>query len=303
MTTPANGSQLAPSTELPVIRQPSPPQVETAAPESPVPIVTPPVAMPTGDSQPEPSNLADEVLRQRIERQSRDKLITAGFRLKQRVSHPDGGDCTVEEILLHETAQRTEIDQETAAGSRKHRRLPGWLRSIPKYVLGFDFALLLYFFAGITNVDWSSPLSLALAFAILLAAMVTLLSYGFLSFAGHRLRSHRNHAGTIHREDLDAVTSGVFAVAIVVIVVLAVLMFQRIHVEILYALGAEAQITAMLIATSVAVVNAVANFLVVAVHALDGSDQTARLDKLSAAIRKPLAEVHRLREQAMKQVN
>ena len=238
-------------------------------------------------SSPEAPNLAEDTLLQRAERRSRDRLIEAGSQLKLRVSHPDGGDCTVEEILAHEAVQRTEIGQATAAGSRMHRRLPGWMRSIPKYVLGFDFGLLLYFFAGITNVNWTSLLSLALAFAILLAAMVTLLSYGFLSFTGHRLRSHKNHAGTIHREDVDGITAAAFVVAIVVIVVLAMLMFLRIRTEVLDALGGQAQITALAIAVAVAVVNAVANFLVVAVHALDGSDQTARLDKLSAAIRGP----------------
>ena len=132
---------------------------------------------------------------------------------------------------------------------------------------------------------------------------MTLLSYGFLSFTGHRLRSHKNHAGTIHREDLDGVTGAAFVISIVVIAVLAVLMFTRIRTEVFDALGAQAQITALVIAGAVAVVNAVANFLVICIHALDGSDHTARLEKLSAAVRGPLAVAHRLREQAAKQVN
>jgi len=33
-------------------------------------------------------------------------------------------------------------------------------------------------------MNWSSPLSLALVFAMVLAAMVTVLSYGFLAFTG-----------------------------------------------------------------------------------------------------------------------
>ena len=294
MTIPANGNQLTSNSDLPVKQPPSSGPLESTAPDSTTPTVV---------SYPEPSNLADDTQRQRCERQSRDMLIRAGSLLKQRVSHPDGGDSTVEEIRLQETAQRAEIDQETADGSRKHRRLPRWMCSIPKFVLGFDFGLLLYFFAGITNVDWGSPLSLALVFAVLLAAMVTLLSYGFLSFTGHRLRSHKNHAGTIHREDLDKATSTAFVISIVVIAVLATLMFMRIRTEVLYALGGQAQITSLVIAMAVAVVNAVANYLVIAIHALDGSDQSARLDKLSAAIRKPLAEIHQLHEQAAKQVN
>jgi hypothetical protein len=298
MTTPAKGSQLASNTELSVIRPPASASIEPAVAES-----TTPGATPQAVSHPQPPNLAEATLRERNARQRHAKITTADFRLTQRVRHPDGGDSSVEEIMLHETAQRQEINKENKDGSRKHRHLPEWMRSIPKDVLGFDFGLLLYFFAGITNVDWDNPLSPALAFAVALAAMVTLLSYGFLSFTGHRLRSHKNHAGTIHREDLDGVTGAAFVISIVVIAVLAVLMFTRIRTEVFDALGAQAQITALVIAVAVAVVNAVANFLVIAIHALDGSDQTARLDKLSAAIRGPLAASHRLHEQAAKQVN
>lgn len=294
MTTPANGSQPTSNSDLSVARPPSPAPLEPLAPETKTQAVA---------SYPAPANLADDTLRQRTERQSRDSRIAASFHLKRRVPHPDGGDCTVEEILTYEDAQRKEIDKETAARSRKHRRLPGWMRSIPKYVLAFDFGLLLYFFAGITNVNWSSPLSLALAFAVVLAAMVTLLSYGFFSFTGLRLRSHKNHAGTIHREDLDDITRAAFVIAVGVIAVLATLMYLRLRAEVLDALGGQAQTTALVIAVAVAVVNAVANSLVIGIHALDGSDQTHRLDKLSAAVREPVAKANRLREQAAKQVN
>lgn len=298
MSTPAKGNQPSSNIDLSAIRSPSSVPAEPIAPDSP-----PRGAAPTVTPHPNAPDLADHTLRQRSERRSRDMLIEVSSQLKHRVRHPDGGDCPVEEIVAHEIAQRRDIDRETAAGSLKHRPLPRWMHSIPKFVLGFDFGLLLYFFAGITDVDWSDPLSLALAFAIALAAMVTLLSYGFLSFTGYRLRSHKNHAGTIHREDVDGITSAAFAIANVVIGVLAMLMFLRIRTETLYALGGEALITALVIAAAVAVVNAVANFLVIGIHALDGSDEMARLDELSAAVRGPLARAERLRKQAAKQVN
>ena len=152
-------------------------------------------------------------------------------------------------------------------------------------------------------MDWASPLSLALAFAIALATMVTLLSYGFLSFTGHQLRGHKNPAGTIYREDLDGITSTAFIIAVVIVIVLAVLMFLRIRTEVLDALGSQAQITASVIAGAVAVVNAVANLLVVAIHALDGSDQVDRLERLSASVRRQVTTAQRMREQAAKRVN
>jgi hypothetical protein len=55
---------------------------------------------------------------------------------------------------------------------------------VPKFGLFFGVCLLLYFFAGVTNVDSQSPLSMNLAFAIALAAIVTLLAHGFLAFTG-----------------------------------------------------------------------------------------------------------------------
>ena len=69
---------------------------------------------------------------------------------------------------------------ETAEGSRRHERLPRWMRRIPPLVTLADFVVLLYFFAGVTNVNWGSPVSASLAFALVIAALVTGVSYGFL---------------------------------------------------------------------------------------------------------------------------
>jgi hypothetical protein len=285
-------------------------QREVAVPSLPVPAEpdappTPPTPNIPVTAQPpaEPRNLAAEARWRRAERQGRVLFIESSAQLALRVKHPVSGDCSVEEILAEERARRAEIEQQTATGSKKHHRLPRWLRSVPKWVLFFDFGLLFYFFTGITNVDWSSPLSLTLAFAVVLAAMVTLLSFGFLSFTGHRLRSHKNDDGTIFHEDVDAVTIAAFVISVVIIAVLALLMFTRIRTEVLYALGNRAQVTALVLAAAVGVVNAAANFLVIFVHALDGSDQTAHVDKLSDVIRDPLNKLHKLRTKAAKQVN
>jgi hypothetical protein len=254
-------------------------------------------------SQPEPRDLAADARWRRSDRRSRVTMIESSAQLTLRVRHPSGGDCCVEDILAEERVRRSEIERDIAAGSKKHHPLPKWQRSIPKWVLGFDFGLLLYFFSGITNVDWTNPLSLPLTFAVALAAMVTLLSYGVLSFTGHRLRSRKNDDGTIFHEDVDGVTVLAFLISSVVLAVLAVLMFTRIRTEVLYSLGNQAESTALVLATAVGVVDAAANFLVISVHALDGSDQTAYVDRLSAAIRDPLNKLHKLRIRAAKQVN
>lgn len=102
--------------------------------------------------------------------------------MQTRVKHPDGSERTAAETLADEKEQQNLIRLEPGMGSRRHYRLPRWQRWIPKFVLLFDICLLLYFFAGITNVDWQSPLSMNLVFATALAAMVTVLAYGFLAF-------------------------------------------------------------------------------------------------------------------------
>jgi|CZKT01.1.fsa_nt_gi hypothetical protein len=79
--------------------------------------------------------------------------------------------------------------------------------------------------------------------------MVTVMSYGFLAFTGHRVRSHKNHAGTVHHDELDGFTKAAFCAAIAVI---ASLMFLRMRTEVLYAVGAQARITALVIAVALA---------------------------------------------------
>jgi hypothetical protein len=248
-------------------------------------------------------NLADHDQRRRWEWRTRRLLAQADHWMLTRVKHPDGGERTVTETRADEEEQRQQINRETDLGSRKHRRLPRWQGWIPKFVLAFDFALLLYFFAGITNVDWQSPMSMSLAFAIVLAGMVTVLAYGFLSFAGHRMRSYKNHAGTVHLDELDGFTKVAFGTAVAVIAVLAALMYLRIRGEVIDALRYQAGVSALVIPLAVAVVSAVANYLVVLIHALDGSDEVARLDKLAAATRRPTRKAHRLRGRATQQAH
>ncbi len=222
----------------------------------------------------------------------------ASQRSADRVRHPDGGQRPVAEVQRDEAAARRQIEDETARGSRKHQRLPRWIGRIPILVLLVDFCLLLYFFSGITDVNWASPLGADLVFAVLLAAMVTVLSYGFLAFAGHRLRGYKDHSGAVAFADLDALTWAACWASVAGVAMLAALMFIRMRAEVLYALGPSAWTTALIIALALAVVSALANFLVVAIHALDGSHEVARLNALSAALSGPLGKAHEMDEQA-----
>jgi WD40 repeat protein len=106
--------------------------------------------------------------------------------------------ATVADLRRDEAAQQAQVAAETVRGSRKHQRPPGWIRLLPTLVLALDFGLLLYFFAGITGVNWANPSSAALA-AVASAAMVTTLLCGFLGLAASRLRGHKNHSGSTAR--------------------------------------------------------------------------------------------------------
>ena len=135
----------------------------------------------------------------------------------------------------------------------------------------FDFLLLLYFLSGITDVNWGAPESPQLAFAVALAAMITLVSYGCFAFTGNRLRAHKDHSGRIPPGSLDWLTRMLVVACTVGIVVLGLLMFSRMWSEVLIALGNGAKATAISVAAAVTAVSVLANMMVISVHALDGS--------------------------------
>jgi hypothetical protein len=285
-------SSTSPAQNLPVAAGPAPvPAPPGIGPDPRIPSRGAPLRL----------DLADSDRQSRADRGQRRLHADADHWALTRVRHPDGGEQTVAQTQADEEEQRRQVSRETEMGSRKHRRLPRWQGWIPKLVLFFDSALLLYFFAGISNVDWQDPVSMNLAFAAALAGMVTVLTYGFLAFTGHRMRSYKNHAGTVHLDELDGFTRAAFGTSMAVIAVLAGLMYIRIHSEVIDALGLRAGATTLVIPLAVGIVSAVANFLVVLIHALDGSDEVSRLNRLAAACRRPARKAHRLRRRAAQQ--
>lgn len=154
---------------------------------------------------------------------------------------------------------------------RKHQRLPRWVRLVSKLVPAFDFCLLLYFFSGITNVGWASPLSAALAFAVLLAVTVTGISFAFFRFTGDRLQQYKNDIGVIPSRGLDEATTVAVGLTLGAMMILAALIFIRIRAGVLGAFGSGAGGIAIIISLALALVSILANTLVIAVHALDGS--------------------------------
>jgi hypothetical protein len=222
----------------------------------------------------------------------------ADYRDDEIITHPDGGVRTVAQTARDQDEQRELIAADIQRGSRRHRRMPAALRRVPLLVFTADGLLLLYFFSGITNVNWGNPLSMALLFAGLLAAMVTGISFAFFRFTGDRLQQYKDDTGTIPLRGLDEATNTSMALAAGAMIVLAVMMYLRMRAEVIDALGHRAGFTAIIIGLTLALVSILANTLVIAVHALDGSAEADRLDALGQAVAPALAHQHQLREQA-----
>ena len=60
---------------------------------------------------------------------------------------------------------------------------------------------------------------------------------------------------------------------------------------------------ALVIPLAVAVVSAVVTYVVVLIHALDGSDEIARLDRVTVPARRPACKAHQLRRRAAQQAH
>ena len=217
---------------------------------------------------------------------------------QEHVPHPHGGRRTVEQTKTDRNVLAARVNADQARNSRKHGRLPRWFRRLPRVVLVFDFLLLLYFLSGITDVNWSAPESPQLAFAVALAAMITVVSYGCFAFAGNRLRAHKEHSGRIPPDSLDWLTRVLVVACTVGIIVLGLLMFSRMWSEVLLALGNGAKTTAISVAAAVTAVSVLANVMVILVHALDGSEETDQLDAFGAAVRRSDVRADRMRRRA-----
>ena len=180
----------------------------------------------------------------------------------------------------------------------RHRRLPKILRRLPVLLFAGDALLLLYFFSDVTDVNWAQPLSAALVFAVLLATMVTGISFAFFRFAGNRLQQYKDDTGTVPLRGLDKATIVSVGLALVAMAVLAALIFIRMRAEVNDALGPGAGGTAIMIGLTLTVISILANTLVIAVYALDGPTEADRLHAPGRARYEPITRQHALLEQA-----
>lgn len=219
----------------------------------------------------------------------------AGIR-DEYVDHPDGGARTVAETLADQREQRALIQADQRAGSRRHRRLPVLLRRAPAGFFVFDALLLLWFFSGVTDVDWTNhPASVSLAVAIAMAAIATGATFVLCRHVGDRLLHYKDDEGHLSPLGMDWWTRASVVLAVVIVTVVAPFMFIRMRSEVLDDLGQKAQGTAIIVGLVLALVSVLAVYVTIAVHALDGSPETQRLDDLGKAVAGPLDMENELR--------
>ena len=198
-------------------------------------------------------------------------------------SHNDRCEHAIATTMRVEAQLRSLIDVDREMGSRKHDRVPAWMRFLPRLVIMLDFCIFAYYFGEITDENWGSPLSAHLTLAILLGGTATTAIVGLLLCAGSRLRVYKDHSGVVRIRDIDALTGAMASGSFAMIAVFCALLFVRMRADIADALGAAAAEKAILIASMLAVVSAMGNVLVMVTRSRDGSDDLARLEALSAA--------------------
>lgn len=167
------------------------------------------------------------------------------------------------------------------AGAPVHRRLPMPIRQVPWVVAVLDWIVLLTFSADVFNLVLTDGMQhpLRAVAAVMLALLGSGIGYTWLAMTGIRLRAYRTELGEIAWRATGVTTWVMISVAAVLIGALTALMYLRVATEIVSHTSASVAALAGVLATLFAVLSAVANMSVVAVHALDGSCAMAELER------------------------
>jgi hypothetical protein len=184
------------------------------------------------------------------------------------------------------------LTQEVTAGATVHRRLPRAARMLPPVIALMDGVVLFSFCAEVFNVDDAHPVGVPVLAAVMLALLGSGVAYVWLAITGLRIRSYRSGLGEVAWAAMGALTRVLLAIALIVTAALAVLMYVRVTAEV--ADSGLAPSTAVVVGTVFALLSAVANLAVVAVHALDGSDLAAELRHTGRLLRRRERRVSRL---------
>jgi hypothetical protein len=180
--------------------------------------------------------------------------------------------------------------------------LPWLTRQIPGLVALIDGAVLFTFCAVIFNVDLAHPQrepARTLA-AIMLAVLASGVAYTWLALNGRRLKTFRSTLGEVCWHLVGATTWILVGLSLVLVGALSILMFDRVATALRDTGDPALAAAAVTLGTVFAVINAIANLCVIAVHAHDGSDAGDELRDLGRALRSYQKTVHRHRRAVLR---
>jgi hypothetical protein len=199
----------------------------------------------------------------------------AGTEVERRLRDRTLGYPRPETVTARHERLSAVLTEEIAAGATVHRRLPRAARLLPPVIALMDGVVLFSFCADVFNVDSAHPVGVPALAAVMLALLGSGVAYVWLGITGLRIRSYRSGLGEVAWAAMRSLTRILLAIALILTVALAVLMYVRVTAEV--ADSGLATSTAVVVGTVFALLSAVANLAVVAVHALDGSDLAAEL--------------------------
>lgn len=194
------------------------------------------------------------------------------------------------------------ISEDVARGATRHRRLAWLTRQIPRLVALIDGAVLFTFCAVIFNVDMSHPQiqpARTLA-ALMLAVLATGVAYTWLGLTGGRLKTFRGELGEVSWRLVGRTTWVMVAISIALIGALSLLMFDRVATALRDTGDLGLMAVATMLGTVFAVISAIANLCVIAVHALDGSVAADEHRNLGRALLRYQNAVHHHHRAALK---
>ncbi|MBL8931483.1 MAG: hypothetical protein JNL54_15290 [Kineosporiaceae bacterium] len=202
-----------------------------------------------------------------------------------RIRDAHFGYPTIAELTQFHVELGAAVREQILRGAPVHRRLPLPMRHVPWVVALLDVVVLLSFTADVFNVATGALLEAPLrsTAALMLALLGGGVGYTWLAMTGLRLRSFRTELGEISWRTVGSLTWIMLAVSGVLVAALALLMDLRVVNEI-RAMGMDGAVTAATLGAIFAVLSAIANLAVIAVHALDGSWAMAELERAGARL-------------------
>lgn len=221
-------------------------------------------------------------------RRERDRLARkeADRDTVQSIGLPGGdlGDMTPDQLRQLQAQLSARISADNARGATIHRRVSLKIRWFPVAVIAFDFGIMLTYLGAVFNLDLNDPLSAPLtAFVTLaLAAMGSAISYVLLSFTGRQMRSFRRLMGQVQWRLLGGFNWMAIGASLILVSTVGALMYVRIFSE---ANGSGQESAPIVLALAFAVMGVVSNLVVLGVHAMDGSQESDDLRRVSRRLR------------------